>query len=297
MNHPIISSMVNIEFTNICPARCIICPRDAFESKLGIMGMTLFKKIIDDIAQYNCACVNTCGFGDPFTDKYFFERCAYIKDKLPDTKIYASTTGYLMDEKYYTNIIKYIDILKISFFGMTEEVYKKMHGIKLYPSLSNILKLLYESRYAKKKPYISGLFVETEINKHQRQKWIDYWGDKFDEIYVFAPHNWLDKRYRIIDKTKQISCGRPSTTVYVHVDGKVSPCCWDLNKKLIIGDLNHQVFKEIMDSKELKYIQTKHINNDFEGLICDNCDQTNLDDSNLLYTNKGRKIGQYAYEV
>jgi radical SAM protein with 4Fe4S-binding SPASM domain len=296
MNHPILSNMINVETTNKCPASCVICPRDSFEPKLDIMSMSLFKKVIDDAAQYNCACVNTCGFGDPFTDPYFWERCEYVKEKLPNTKIYASTTGYLMGEKHYANIIKYIDILKISFFGMSRDTYYKMHHLNMDKSLDNILGFLAEKQ-SNKKPYISGLFVETEINKHQRAEWIDFWKPLLDEIYAWKPHNWLDKRYRIVDKTNQVSCNRPFTTVYIHVNGDVSVCCWDLNKGVLIGNINTQTFEEIYNSKEIKLIQEKHKSCSFGGLICGDCDQTNPDPSNLLYTSKNRKLGDYAFEV
>jgi len=43
---------ISIETTNLCPAHCTICPREQLTQKLGIMDFDLFKKIIDDAAQY-----------------------------------------------------------------------------------------------------------------------------------------------------------------------------------------------------------------------------------------------------
>ena len=43
----------------------------------------------------------------------------------------------------------------------------------------------------------------------------------------------------------------------------------------------------------MKYIQKKHKENDFTGLICENCDQLNKDDNVLVYkTNPQRVVGQ-----
>ena len=68
------SKQITIETTNICTANCIVCPREKFTQKLQIMDFNLFKKIIDDAAQYSIECVDINGFGDPFTDKLLFKR-------------------------------------------------------------------------------------------------------------------------------------------------------------------------------------------------------------------------------
>lgn len=88
------TDLIAIETTNICPAHCVICPREKFTQKLGIMDLKLFEKIIDDASTYNIKLVGPVGFGDPLADPKFFERCKYIRKKLPKAKIYISTTGF-----------------------------------------------------------------------------------------------------------------------------------------------------------------------------------------------------------
>ena len=85
------SGKVTIENTNICPANCTICPREQYEQNLGIMDMGLFKRIIDQLS--HCTNVDTVdigGFGEPFADKLLFERCEYVRQRLPKAKIYTS---------------------------------------------------------------------------------------------------------------------------------------------------------------------------------------------------------------
>ena len=47
------NKQIIMETTNVCDAHCVICPREKFTQKLQAMDMDLFKKIIDDAAQYN----------------------------------------------------------------------------------------------------------------------------------------------------------------------------------------------------------------------------------------------------
>lgn len=281
--------MLNVETTNLCPAKCIICPREQFTAKKGGMDMELFKKIMDDAFDHEVKVIDTCGFGDPFTDNRFFDRCEYIKAN-SNVKIYVSTTGYLMHQPYL--VLKYIDILKLSIYGMTAVSYKKMHNIKIDQPIKNILSLLDMKQRTKINLYTIGLFVKTEENQDDMESWKKYWGEKLDEIFVWKPHNWAGlKNYREVDSTNQTSCGRPiNGPLYIHVDGQVSVCCWDINKHLVVGDMNKQTISEIYNSDEYLRIKEKHQNNDFDGLLCKGCEQTNTNHDALIYTNKERKI-------
>lgn len=279
--------IINIENTNCCTYKCVICPRESFTQKRSYINFDLYKKIIDDCSQYDVKTLDLCGYGEPFLDNRLAELLSYAKNKIEDIKTYISTTCYRED---VYGALKYIDTLKVSFYGMTPETYKKMHHWSQTWPLINILKILAKS----KRPHVVGLYVETDINKHETQDWIRFWEPRFDEIMVWKPHNWVDYRnYRTVDKTKQISCGRPlHGPLYIHTDGKVSPCCWDINKRLLIGDMNTQTIEEVFNSDAYKKIQEAHLKNDFTGLICENCDQTNPDSNNLIYSsNKERRVG------
>lgn len=281
-------NIINIETTNICPAHCVICPRDEYKQKKQSMNIDLYKKIIDDAAQYSIETLDTCGFGDPFYDKYLEERLVYAKKKIPNIKTYVSST---MFNVALWDVFKYIDILKISFYGMNPSVYKKMHNLPGQDALITILDIRESCLY---QPYMIGLFVETEINKHETQEWINFWEPRLNEVFVWKPHNWVDYRNYRPMKVEKRTCGRPlNGPLYIHVDGTVSPCCWDINKRLKIGDMNIQTIGEVMKSDEFKKIQEAHLSNNFEDLICNNCDQVNDNPDSLIYsTNKNRKIGQ-----
>lgn len=283
--------IINIENTNRCTYKCEICPRECFTQKLDNMDFDLYKKIIDDCSQYDIKTLDLCGYGEATIDRRLATLLRYAKKKIPGIKTYVSSTcAFLGEDDESFAALDFIDTLKISFYGMTPETYKKMHKFPQTYPLINILNILSMS----KRPYMVGLYVETETNKHETQDWIKFWEPRLDEVMVWKPHNWVDYRhYRTIDKNNQVSCGRPlHGPLYVHVDGKVSPCCWDINKRLLIGDINTQTIEEVFNSDAYKRIQDAHSKRDFRGLICENCDQTNPDESNLIYSsNKDRKVG------
>ena len=168
-----------------------------------------------------------------------------------------------------------------------------MGGIKFEKSYANINKFLVKDK--SKKVFTIGNFIQMEQNHHQMKDWIEYWEPKLSEVYVWKPHNYVDGRnYRKINKDTQNTCGRPlEGPLNIAVNGKAHVCCFDYNKEMVVGDIKNQTISEILNSEKMKYIQKKHKENDFTGLICENCDQLNKDDNVLVYkTNPQRVVGQ-----
>lgn len=288
------SGKITIENTNICNANCVICPRDKYKGRLGIMSLTLFAKIINNLShQTNIDTVDMGGFGEPFADKLLFDRCRLIREKLPHVKIFTSSNCSLMTPDKHDEVTQYIDALKVSVYGVTKEAYEASHRgtLKIEQTYDNILKLLERD----KRPYMIGLLTLSDENRHEKDDWIKFWEPKLDEVYVWEPHNFGGMlNFREIDKTKQQSCGRPfNGPLYIHLDGQVSMCCLDINKQLIIGDINVQTIPEIFHSKEYRAIRKAHKEKNFKGLLCERCCQTNYNPDVLVYaSNPDRAVGK-----
>ena len=105
---------ITIEVTNRCGAKCIMCPREKMIQKLDVMSFEIYKKIVIDAFNIGVNLIDLCGYGDVFLDKGLFEKIKFTKEINPKSKVYISTTGNAMLEKYHEDIIKYVDILKFS---------------------------------------------------------------------------------------------------------------------------------------------------------------------------------------
>lgn len=285
---------ITIEVTNKCGAKCIMCPREKMVQALEVMPFEIYKKIVDDAFKCGVELIDLCGYGDVFLDRNLFDKIKYTKEINPNSKVYISTTGNAMIEKYHESIIEYVDILKLSIYGISKKVYEEvMGGIKFEKSYDNINKFL--NLDERKKVFTIGNFIQMNENISETNKWIEYWEPKLSEVYVWKPHNYIDGRnYRKIDKKNQKTCGRPlEGPLNIAVNGKAHVCCYDYNKEMIVGDIKNQTIEEILTSDEMKKIQEKHKKNDFSNLICANCDQTNKDETVLIYkTNPNRVVGQ-----
>lgn len=303
MSFKLETNHITIETINTCNANCIFCPREKYNMKPEIMSIDLWKKIIDDLADHGYEDglkIDTQGFGEPFLDPDFFDRLKYAREKIPRTRFFTSSNCTKMTKDLFPLICEYIDTLRTSFYAMTKETYQvTQRGNAVFEdALYNILDFLRyrdisNENIAGKRPWlIMQMEVVKDYNDHEVEKWKQFWEPRADEIMIWKLHNFGGLRnYRKIDHDKQVSCGRPMHgPAYVHVDGIVSMCCWDINERLVIGDLKTQTIEEVFHSDAYKMIRQKHEKNDFQGIYCYHCEQTNPTEDCLIYTNKNRKI-------
>src|SRR3954471_12268581 len=66
---PRLPEIVQIEATNICNAKCVFCPRDEMHRKQGIMSLELFKKVVDECAEFGITHVRMHNYGEAFVDR------------------------------------------------------------------------------------------------------------------------------------------------------------------------------------------------------------------------------------
>ncbi len=100
---------LSIQTTSLCNASCIFCPykdiKNLFPTK--IMGMDLYKKIIDECAYHKDLVKRIILYmnNEPLTDPYLIERINYAKDKLPKSEIHILTNGLLLTERMSEQIL------------------------------------------------------------------------------------------------------------------------------------------------------------------------------------------------
>lgn len=286
---------ITIEITNKCGASCVMCPRELMTNNFSTMKNELFEKIVEDAFANGVEILDLCGYGDVFLDKQLFAKVKFAKDLKPDCKVFVSTTGISMLPRMAEDIVELIDILKFSIYGVSQETYSyMMGGISRDKAYSNINHLLNVIRETKASTYTVGNFIVMPESEHEMDDWLSIWEPKLSEVYCWKPHNYIYGRaYRDISGKSQKTCGRPlDGPLNVAADGKAHVCCFDFDKKMVVGDMNFQSIDEVLCSSSMKNIQEKHRASDFTNLLCEICDQTVHDESVLVYqTNPDRKVG------
>ena len=297
------SNELRFEITTKCNYSCIICPRDKLTRNIETMNIELFKDIFDKInsetSQYDT--LTFPGLGEPLLDKTIDDKIIYAKKH--NYTVLMLTNGSLLTVDRFKRLEDVgLDSIRVSIYGDTPESYNAVHGTKNTNLFQKIKENL--TKISRIKTSASLLITYNVVggrNDSTLETWIEYWKDRVDLLEVWRPHNWVDGRsYRTVQQEKAKTCGRPwKTPLQIQVDGTINMCCFDFDGKLLLGDLKTQTLEEIFESSMFKKILKHHTSGDYKGsgLICENCDQRNLDKSDVMIYNSKFDIQERIKKV
>ena len=296
------SNELRFEVTTKCNYNCIICPRERLTRKIETMSLEAFKflldKIISETDQFGT--VTFPGMGEPLLDEELDQKIIYAKEK--DITILMLTNGSLLSVERFKRLQDIgVDSIRVSMYGDTPESYASIHGINsnFFERVKNNLTKIAEIK--KHTEILLTYNVVTDVNDSALGSWIEYWENRVDLLEVWHPHNWVDaKAYRTVQREKLKTCGRPwKTPIQIQVDGTVNMCCFDFNGKLLLGGLKTQSLSKIFESEMFKKILKHHTTGEFagSGLICEDCDQRNVDKSDVMVYNSKFDISERINKV
>ena len=273
---------IDIEPVNICNFNCCFCPHYKLERKMGVMDLSLFKKIIDEVKDWNLRYLAICGFGDPLLDPNIIKKVEYARKNVrKECKVGFNTNASLLTKEKFTALVKAgLDELRISSYATNPESFRKLHGSndfeKTRENIMN-LKKIRESLGASNLMIGMGLLKPPESTE-KKDEWYAYWNKYFDRFYdeTGEVHNFAGgMNYKKVYKNKsRLSCERPLSCVMILWNGDVSICCADYEGKAIFGNVKEKTIREIIMSPSYQKMLEIHKKRNFELLpVCDNCDQ------------------------
>lgn len=289
----LINPEIRIEPTNRCNAKCIMCPRETMTRSQGCMDMELYWSVLRQGVECGATKAALENYGEPLLDRQLFERAAFARSLGLETS--TITNGSLLTPRACRLALACFDIIRISLNGMTAETYSKVHrGLDFDTVTKNIDTLLSLKRNLGGQTKILLSFVLLAENCGEEWDWLNKYEPLVDGVSVWRPHNWsYGKHYRAVSGAKT-TCNRPKTgPIQVQWDGKVVPCCFDYDSRMVLGDLTRQSLVDVIRGPEYERLRKAHREGRFsEYPSCDSCDQLHKDDSALVWTNiEGAAVG------
>ena len=218
----------NIETTNYCNMKCVMCPRTMFMTRKNIwIDDQLFEKIISNVKTHDQKSleyfwhwvendydqkVNEVsengfyfsvisrhlvlhGFGEPFLDKKLIQRIELCtKKKIPT--YFSCTPATMTVEKGEKAMEAGLGVLKFSLDAMDERKIKEIRGKKadFADSIEKILKLLDTKKKKNFKTLLVPCMIDLAVGPNDtdmHKKFLEFWSDKD----VFAYIKSQDNRY------------------------------------------------------------------------------------------------------
>ena len=286
--------IIFIDPASACNFRCPFCPTGHLKMIKetgrfnGAMKFDIFKKIIDDLAEFDSPIkvLRLYKDGEPFLNKNLANMIKYAKDSNLVQYIDTTTNGSLITKENLSAVIDAgLDKINISVDGMNKEQYKKFTGFNFnFEEFVEKIKWLYKN---KKNLEIVIKIPAELISKEQHKEFYQTFGDYCDRIFIenFAPC-WPEfdveehTGFKITEGIYQQEIVETDTCPYifyaysVNADGLVSSCFLDWGRKLIIGDVNKHSMVEIWNSKEMNDLRLRHLKGKRKDTsVCKDCGQ------------------------
>lgn len=277
-NIPSFPVHIDFELIDKCNQRCVMCPRNQKEhpninyklNKGSVLDFAKFKEIIDEGVKKGLQSVNLGAFAEPLINKNVFEMVSYAHENgIIDSRLI--TNGLLVDQ--YTEDIFESGLVNLFFSidAFSEERYRAIRGKGFEKVVNNITSIIEEKKKRESMlPIVRVSFLDMNINRKEKEEFIEFWKDKADyiDIQIFDNFNVdISKPFDRIKK-KKWSCKSPTARVAVLANGNILPCCNFFGLHIPIGDVYKQSIEEAWKSKEMQKVRI--------GIMEDNLDNCSI---------------------
>jgi radical SAM protein with 4Fe4S-binding SPASM domain len=280
---------IGIELTNNCNLKCPECSSGSgiMKRERGLMDIGLFNKVMKELNHYLYN-VNLYFQGEPMLHPLFF---SFVENSL-NTHTVVSTNGHFLSKENADRIVKSkLSKLVISLDGIDKDTYS---AYRINGNFDLVLEGI-ANVFDSKKKHNSSLKIEIQflVNKLNEQQIprIRQLAKNFNaslslksmqiinknDIGSWLPSNSKYSRYKMKDREYVIKntfpdrCARLWFNPVITWEGKVIPCCFDKDAEYIMGDINHNSFREIWEGQEYLIFRSKILSYRYSIRICRNC--------------------------
>ncbi len=286
--------VIFVDPSDRCNFQCKFCPTGDRElmnntpgRNHGNMDFELYKKIIDDICEFDnpIKVLRLYKDGEPLLNKHFSNMVKYAKKSGCCEKVDTTTNATLLNPERNLEIIEAgLDRINISVEGVTEKQYRDFSNYKIdFDKFVYNIGHFYENR--------NGCEVIIKINgdtlaEGDEQRFYDIFGNIADGIYVeHVMSCWpefelngieVNSKYGIYGQKIQevMVCPYVFYSFSINSDGITSLCFLDWSRKLIIGDVKNQCVKDIWESKKMQEFKKMFLRMERKSHpICKDCGQ------------------------
>jgi radical SAM protein with 4Fe4S-binding SPASM domain len=252
-------TQLNIELTNRCNLACVMCPvnRD-MERERHDLEPEVFRRLIDENPDVDL--VLMFQWGESLLVRDFHERVRHATDR--GIRVMVTSNGTLLSERMCERILSSgLERITFSVDGGCE-THERIRGFS-YDRLRANVERLVRMRDERGSPL--GIDVNMtlwEENEHEAEAVREAWRDLVDRVQ-FIP--------RFVDAPRSTPCRELwRGAMVVHSNGKVVPCCRDVEGELVIGDAREERLAEIFNGEPMRRLRDLHRRGRFPPL-CANC--------------------------
>jgi len=284
----------NIETTNLCNMRCVMCPRTTLMDRSIVeLDMKSYTKVVDQLKPWSSDEWNKWesfvsnnylikkndmsenhfflyvipkvivlhGYGAPLLDKHIVERVKILSERgIPS---YFSCNPANINLNKTREIFKAgLDYIKFSIESVDDLKHKKIRGeaSNFSDSYKKILHLIDENYDTK--IVITMLDLNQESQYEEYQNLVEKFKD-FGNVYLYLKSQdclWYNDTGSTTNSIHWIEpCQFPWSSMTIKSDGMATQCVEDYNNDIILGDAKIDSLHDIWNSEKYKKFRKSHL--------------------------------------
>ncbi len=274
-----------IELTNVCPYRCIMCPRGRGEMtrQVGYMSIELLKQILSQVSKEQ-RLLRLHHFGESVLHPKIGE-CIWLVRQEGFIPVLSLNPASLTESEVDEIIDSGVGIVCFSMDSLNTERLKMIRGIDCSAEycLNIIDYFIHRSRRSGHPIFKVIQMVSLSINRDEHEEFLELKKRYPEEdVYVYISLNYGFGDIGLVAETDKDSavevlanrhiCSAPFNDVVVLWNGDVVLCCYDFNGENIIGNLREQKLNEIWIGHKAEHIRSLFVSGDTDRLVlCKKC--------------------------
>ena len=254
-----------IEPVSACNLRCPFCFQTdkTFTRKpyMGVMDLSLFKKVVDEADLLGVGAVTIASRGEPTLHKKLKDMLRYLDTKKNIFEKKMNTNGaFLTEELCYEIFNSNLTQIVISADHYEKETFEKLRKNANFEKILNNVDMLFNIREKINNPIteirVSGVDYYQNTD---RKKFYDFWINRSDHVSMGNALERWDTYFNAEHPDINDPCENLWDRMYVWFDGKVNPCDADYKSYLSYGNVKDHSIKNVWESKIIKKIREDHL--------------------------------------
>jgi len=270
---------IAVELSNYCNLKCVMCPVPNLKRKRGFMDEPVFVKIVEELTAETGFIFLPQGFGESLLHPKWsrlikFARRAGIR---PVTIL---TNGMLLSGDKMADMAESVDIVVVTLDGSNAKTYESVRVNSSFERVTRNIKTFLRMRRNSGSPHCVIRIIRMQDTEKEIEAFRVFWSNQIgvgDLIQVTDCIDWAGSvAYRGVHKNREPAKRHPCKMLWknltVYHDGQVSPCCYDAEGELIVGDVTNQTIRDIWNGSALKKLRDIHLRHRFSEIpICSRC--------------------------
>lgn len=265
---------IDFELSSQCNMKCSFCLHGAENVPRAELAFESFKKIIDEGEKYGLCSIKMNVINEPLLCKEMPKFIEYARAH-GVLNVYFATNGSLMNKRWAEELIRVkVSKVMISLDAVTPETFWKMRNSKHLEKIVKNIKYLIALRKFRQVSYplIRVNFLETDLNSHEAQDFIDYWSDKVDMIGFQERVGVPGVDDPMEHDKKDFKCSFPFKQVAISAAGQIMPCCTFNGRDIPIGNISRNTIKEAWDSAKMRHLKDVQRRGEYRQIrACKHC--------------------------